>query len=301
MYAQSIPLGMKSAYAQKLILIVMLSMSLQLFDTNSAHACVCRTVSPSEAFDSAEAVFSGQVIDSRTYYYPVPAISRNAVGQDHFSQEIYAFLVSAVWKGEPSAISYVGSLQNPTSCTGRGFLIGKKYLVYTGPGMSVSACSRAVELDSAQEDLQALGDSQPPEPGSVAPKPLKTNNWCFWKIGSWPRLESGMTGTAVSASRRLPRHRRLGPPCGLGPRLCGRGPRPRLPQHQPQAPLLPQHLCPPGPLRNRRRRLLRRQRSSRRQKQRREHRNLPHSLLQVSRKRAHPTGWSRQSRASRQS
>ena len=181
MATKTLPLRMASVYAIKLMLIVLLSVSLMLIDTYKAHACSCRAITPSEAFDSADLVFAGQVIDAQTYYYPVPEISRNAVGRDYFSDDVYTFLVSAIWKGKASEISYIISSQNPTSCTGRGFSIGKKYIVYAKSGISVGACSRIVHLESAQEDLRALGAGQPPESGTVASRPWSMDNGCSWE------------------------------------------------------------------------------------------------------------------------
>lgn len=165
----------------KLLLIVLLIASWLLIDVDETHACTCMPISPSEAFDAADLVFAGQVIDAQTFYYPVPKISRDVVGRDYFEDTVYIFLVSAVWKGEPKQVSYIISPQNSTSCTGRGFSIGEKYLVYVESGVAVGPCSRIVRLDSAQEDLRALGAGQPPESGTVATRPFSMDNGCSWE------------------------------------------------------------------------------------------------------------------------
>lgn len=168
-------------HALKLALIALLSVSLLLANTEKAHACVCETISPTEAFDSADLVFAGQVIDAQTFYYPVPEKSRDAVGRDYFEDTVYTFLVSAVWKGNPSEVTFVVSAQNPTSCTGREFSIGEEYVVYLESGISVGACSRIVRLDSAREDLRTLGAGQPPKSGTVATRPRSMDEGCSWE------------------------------------------------------------------------------------------------------------------------
>ena len=292
MRTKLLQLPRESLLTRRVILIVAISISWAIVDTHQAHACSCTTISPSEAFDSADLVFAGQVIDAQTFYHPVPKKSRDAFGQDYYAQVVYAFLVSAAWKGDPSEVAYIVSMQNPTSCTGRGFSIGERYLVYVESDISVGACSRIVRLDSAQEDLRALGAGQPPESGTVAPRPFSMDNGCSWEarilaiVGI--RHDRDLRGCFEAFARASTTSSTAEPTATAAP----------SPTPTPDPPL-PQRLCPPRPPRNRRPQLCCLQRRSQPQPRKRHHQFQAHSPLKPAMKQALRNGSSPPSRALR--
>ena len=162
----------------RVLFIVVISAIWLLVDTHQAHACVCERSSPAEARNSAGSIFAGRVIDARTYYHPSASFPFEETGGFYEFETVFTLKVNTVWRGRPYEITYIRSVHDQTSCGGgKGLIIGKEYLIYARSNM-VSTCDRAPSLASAQEDLAELGDGQPPESGTVAPRPVSMDNWC---------------------------------------------------------------------------------------------------------------------------
>lgn len=182
MHAKALPLGMKSIYALKLALIVMLSVSFLFANVRDSRACSCSPTSPQNAGNIFEVVFAGKAVDKRTFYSPQSASPISEAYGEYRYETVYTFLVKTVWKGPSYEIVYIRSRNDPSSTCGGGdpgdFAIGSQYLVYTGPAMTVHLCSRNLPLESAKEDLEALGVGQPPESGTIAPRPGSMDSWC---------------------------------------------------------------------------------------------------------------------------
>lgn len=168
---------MVPSYAMKLLFVVMLSASLLLIDVEEALACTCLAISPSEAFDRSEFVFSGVSIASSYFYSPYAnafALSETFHNQ---GEAIYVFKVDTVWKGQPYEYVYLRTAHR-SPCI-YGFTLGEEYLVYarTVESVASSACSRTGLLVQAREDLEWLGEGQPPESGTWGPGPNITRDW----------------------------------------------------------------------------------------------------------------------------
>jgi hypothetical protein len=121
-------------YLFSFFVLVLLAMSAE-----PAWACRCGLRTPSDQFQSVDAVFAGRV---------------DAVGQ---LGRMVTFNVGEAWKGvtEPSLQL---STTSGRSC-GFDFEVGKEYLVYASgntPVLTVKGCSRTSILSGAAEDLQFL-------------------------------------------------------------------------------------------------------------------------------------------------
>ena len=120
------------------------------------HACSCVWPTPDEAFERADAVFSGRVTSVDEYFGPV------------------AIRVDTVWKGSVTSTTSV-SQYDGTSCSYGRFVEGEEYLVYAYERphgtLNVWTCSGTMQLGGAQEALQLLGEGRAPEPGIVEPAP----------------------------------------------------------------------------------------------------------------------------------
>lgn len=115
----------------------------------SADACSCvPPPPPQEAFERADAVFAGKVKEIRK--------TRNG-------KEVW-FDVSRTWKGVDQTQVWVVTGMGGGDC-GYPFTAGVEHLVYANDrsgGLTTSICHRTAILDSAQEDLAALGAGSPP-------------------------------------------------------------------------------------------------------------------------------------------
>lgn len=158
------------------LLSVALLLSTQLFRPSFAYACSCAMPVPNGPFVDSAAVFSGKVISDTDR-------KRSTADGGSYVEHIYLFEVLSAWKGLMSPRVTIYSLSdfvNPQGlsvigCEGKGFDVGKTYLVYayrdnaqtpnTGQGRlssSVNACSRTGLLSLAGEDLKVLGQGQQP-------------------------------------------------------------------------------------------------------------------------------------------
>ncbi len=164
-------------YALKSLLIVLLSASWLLIGSDEALACTCAPTTPSERFADSEFVFSGVSI-ARSLFYSPYAHHLELSNEFHNSSEgIYVFKVNTVWKGQPYEYVYLRTTHRHPC--GSGFTLGEEYLVYalTAESVSSSICSRTGLLAEAQEDLEWLGEGQPPDAGRWGPGPRITRDW----------------------------------------------------------------------------------------------------------------------------
>ena len=161
-----------------------------------AFACSCiAPPPPAEALAAADAVFAGEVT----------AVS--APLESGAATINVTFAVTQRWKGPSDATLVVGTSGSSASC-GVSFTTGQRYLVYasTSEGqLSTNLCSRTAPLDSAADDLAALGAGQggatpgslPNTGGADAPvAPLVGASVMALLAGAWLRMRSRRTVAA---------------------------------------------------------------------------------------------------------
>lgn len=120
----------------------------------TARACTCLpNPPPATALAEASRVFRGTV---KAIEQPSGSLLNH-----------YRFAVTRVWKGEASPVISVTSTNNSAAC-GVGFMEGREYLVYQSSDGFTSLCTRTRGIDSAGEDLAALGGGQAPQTASAA-------------------------------------------------------------------------------------------------------------------------------------
>ncbi len=79
------------------------------------------------------------------------------------------FAVNKVWKGPLRYTTSFTTARSEASC-GFTFVEGKEYIVYSRDGKTVSLCSRTTLITDAQEDLDALGEGNPPHDKASNPQ-----------------------------------------------------------------------------------------------------------------------------------
>ncbi len=152
--------------------IALLLAVLWLFgNTDQTYACKCVVPgSPSEEIDKFDVVFAGRVLSVHHSFDP------NALSYSPGDITTVGFRVSTVWKG---AVEENITLTTPPaggSC-GFAFVEGEEYVVYAyraaedAPNLSANICSRTALLQEAQEDVDAFGDGNPPQGGTVGTSP----------------------------------------------------------------------------------------------------------------------------------
>ncbi len=176
--------------------LVSVFVTLLVLPPRDTYACSCSAPeSVHEAYERATLVFEGRFInnegDERDYALP------------------HNFLVSRIWTGP-----FVSSV---TVYTGRGggdcgypFEGGHSYLVYAhyvdpGEVFSTNICSRTRPIESAGEDVAALGAGRVPPPAALNPtalSPIRSNvPGILWYI---------LSGVATGAGLHLVAQRRRG-------------------------------------------------------------------------------------------
>ena len=140
-----------------------------------AHACSCvEPPPPLGALEQAAAVFSGTVVSFDTYAFEVDFGSDRS--ESFWSVE---FDVDRVWGGSVTSTTFVYIWHSP-ACGYGNFRVGDDFLVYADrrdfPGVAadtlfVSFCSRTRPLESAEGDLEALGEGRAPEDGVAGADP----------------------------------------------------------------------------------------------------------------------------------
>ena len=134
----------------KKLMILSISTLLVFSLVQSVIACTCiEPLSPVEALEEADAVFSGEVIN---------------VKQRHNFVKV-TFKVSCVWKGKLEKDMDVYTSPPTVSCS-FPFEKGSEYIVYAYKNrenifknkLTTNMCRRTKELSDAEEDLIELGD-----------------------------------------------------------------------------------------------------------------------------------------------
>ena len=123
-----------------------------------ANACSCAELpSVEEEFERSKAVFSGKVVD----------INEQSSLKGSTSTSVL-FEVTNTWKGVEQSQIIITTGQGGGDC-GYHFTEGKEYLVYAYESTMYGAnslvtviCNRTGVLNSSQEDLEVLGEGQPP-------------------------------------------------------------------------------------------------------------------------------------------
>lgn len=123
----------------------------------SAFACSCAEVSPTEAFNKSEAVFVGKVLESKQ-----ERIQDGIVGGISY-RDANLFEVAEIWKGSNQSQMIIYEAGAEASC-GIEFELGETYLVYTYKNddgeLLTGLCNRTIEVSKAGEDLQFLGQGE---------------------------------------------------------------------------------------------------------------------------------------------
>ena len=129
-----------------------------------SHACSCITPgSPQEELAKSAAVFAGSVVSVKEHE---PFLKIMQSSTDPTAVE---FAVSEVWKGPVGRTSSFSTARLGASC-GFTFAEGKEYIVYSRDGANVSLCSRTTLISDAEEDLDALGEGNPPDDEASNPQ-----------------------------------------------------------------------------------------------------------------------------------
>ena len=179
-------------YAVLAVWIVVLALPI-FASSGGIHACECvESDSATERFDEASAVFVGRVVDIHFEDWPFDIETTAVPPEEPMTVE---FRVHNVWKGEVSRITRLTTARSEPC--GFPFKMFEDFLVYADGKMDsleVRACSRTQPAIDAAEDLETLGESYPPGPGSrgvVRPATLD----CFAASGSastswdtWPLI-----------------------------------------------------------------------------------------------------------------
>ena len=145
-----------NTYAAIGVLLAVVLVGTATFLPHTAHACTCAAgIAPEEAYENAEAVFVGRVVDIDD--------SREFVSAwDDRPHRRVDLLVTERWKGARQNLVTVATGMGDGDC-GYGFEREKEYLVYAGGGasygtdLSTGICNRTMPLADAGAALDALG------------------------------------------------------------------------------------------------------------------------------------------------
>ena len=160
-----------------LLLTLVVSALVLLFDAGPASACTCEYGGPEEAIESADAIFSGRVM------FVASDVEIDSVYQ---KQNLVGFWVSEVWKGHVPGFAYVMTNNSGAGC-GSTFEEGREYLVYAWEssfGYSTGLCSGNKDISPGawnwsdpSMDMELLGQGRIPsawdEPPSNAVGPIE--------------------------------------------------------------------------------------------------------------------------------
>jgi len=121
---------------------------------SASHACECHCDNPGmngpkEMERRAKAVFVGEIIKLRE---ATPEDERN-----HSSPYVFRVRVERYWKGVTTPEISISAMDGPPGCCGIELKVGEKYLIYAVYKDLRIACTRTRPLESAAEDLKALG------------------------------------------------------------------------------------------------------------------------------------------------
>lgn len=121
-------------------------------------ACSCAYLpSVEEEFELSKAIFSGKVVDIK-----------EKLSLKGYTTKSVLFEVTNTWKGVEQSQIIITSGQGGGDC-GYNFIKGEEYLVYANESIMYGTkslistiCNRTYVLSSSQEDLEILGEGQPP-------------------------------------------------------------------------------------------------------------------------------------------
>ena len=133
-----------------------------------ATACSCKQIAPQEAFEKADAVFSGTVErfepDDTTYEEATayPGQRKYVIKENQLTAWI---TVTKKWKGVEGPHAKVNTATNDAVC-GYPFKVGREYLIYGKRDrhgeFHASLCSGTKLIDDAAGDLAVLGPPRAP-------------------------------------------------------------------------------------------------------------------------------------------
>lgn len=142
-----------------------------LAGSGTVHACSCvMPGAPAEELKSHAAVFAGQVVSLSQPNRFGQAVSPS------FAETGVEFQVNRVWKGDVGENTRITTPPTGGAC-GVPFVEGEEYLVYAyasaqeDGGYAANICSRTRPLSEAAEDLEALGEGNPPATGGPVSEP----------------------------------------------------------------------------------------------------------------------------------
>lgn len=124
-----------------------LSPFLVLLVADPAHACSCVPIDPRQAFERADAVFEGRVLEIERATDPTSPIRVTLAVVQH-------------WKGIDTERAVLETSAGGTAACGVPFEVHTSWLVYAareGGALTASLCSRTSRIEDAREDLAALG------------------------------------------------------------------------------------------------------------------------------------------------
>lgn len=145
-----------------------------------ALACDCpEPPPPQEALSEAAAVFAGEVSE-------IEVVGDGPPGPWHHAR----VEVSEVWTGEVHEVEAVRTHADQATC-GYEFVEGRAELVYAQiddeDRLTTNLCSRTTSLESANEDLAALGEGDAPRvghgPGAEPGQPVGFEAWALVVAG----------------------------------------------------------------------------------------------------------------------
>lgn len=174
--------GAQSLIATAGVVVIAITLSLLWFLTSAGQAFACKCAepgTPTEEIGKFDAVFSGTVFLVQHSYdlegKPVTPEDRSTIG----------FEVGTVWKGAIHEVTYITTPPTGGSC-GYTFVEGEEYIVYASDShygddsYTVSICSRTALLSAAQADLDALGEGEAPQGGTIGPIPEEPQGGLHW-------------------------------------------------------------------------------------------------------------------------
>ncbi|MBE9129514.1 MULTISPECIES: protease complex subunit PrcB family protein [unclassified Coleofasciculus] len=138
--------------------ILLLAASAVIFGAEIANACSCLVREPQEYFESANAVFSGRVIDV------IEPGRRSDRSNPNSTNRRVRIEVSEVWKGNKARQVILTTSDSSASC-GFNFVEGEDYLVYASRSegrLTTNLCSGTKSLVQAQADLAMLNQQEIP-------------------------------------------------------------------------------------------------------------------------------------------
>ncbi len=139
----------------------LISISLLIFVSSSALACMCAPITPEMAKQEAAVVFAGKVVAVEKIGFPQFIVTKQFPFVKLFGpfRTKTTFAVSQVWKGLPAQKFEITSCIG-TMCCLEEFKHGDEVLIYsfgTINELSTGMCTGTKRLEQATKDLQILG------------------------------------------------------------------------------------------------------------------------------------------------